>query len=340
MKILAFETSCDDTSVAFFEDSKIISLHTLSQIKIHEITAWVVPEVAAREHANNIFIALKNVLDESWISLKKIDYIAITTTPWLIPSLLTWVTVASTLSQILSCPIIPIHHIEAHIFSNLLEREESEISFPAVCLTVSGGHTDIYFLSNMWNREKIGATIDDAAGEAYDKVAKMMEVGYPWGPIISEFANKWKEKIKNKEKRKNIFPHVWLEKESLDFSFSGLKSAVKREIDKRKWISWELTLDDKEEIAFEFQEVVNDVLVGKLIFAGKKYDVKTLMLAGWVSANDNLREKLLLQAGNDFKIIHPLKKIYSMDNAWMVWINAYYKIKYGKFEKYIGPFSV
>jgi N6-L-threonylcarbamoyladenine synthase len=168
----------------------------------------------------------------------------------------------------------------------------------------------------------------------------MMEVGYPWGPIISEFANKWKEKIKNKEKRKNIFPHVWLEKESLDFSFSGLKSAVKREIDKRKWISWELTLDDKEEIAFEFQEVVNDVLVGKLIFAGKKYDVKTLMLAGWVSANDNLREKLLLQAGNDFKIIHPLKKIYSMDNAWMVWINAYYKIKYGKFEKYIGPFSV
>lgn len=340
MKILAFETSCDDTSVALFEDENLLFMSTLSQIKVHEITAWVVPEVAAREHANNVFIALKEVLDTAWFSLKQIDYIAVTTNPWLIPSLLTGVSVASTLSQILSCPIIPIHHIEAHIFSNFLEREESEIIFPAVCLTVSGGHTDIYFLSDMWSREKVGATIDDAAGEAYDKVAKMLGLGYPWGPIISEFAQDWKEKIKTKEKRKNIFPRVWLDKEGLDFSFSWLKSAVKREIDMRKLQKWDLSIEDKEEIAFEFQEAVNEVLVWKLLLAWKIFWVKTLMLAGGVSANDNLREKLLLQAGNDFKIIYPIKKIYSMDNAAMVWINAYYKIKYNKFEKYIGALEL
>lgn len=340
MKILAFETSCDDTSVALFEDKNLLFMSTLSQIKVHEITAWVVPEVAAREHANNIFIALKEVLDTAWFSLKQIDYIAVTTNPWLIPSLLTGVSVASTLSQILSCPIIPIHHIEAHIFSNFLKREESEISFPAVCLTVSGGHTDIYFLSDMWSLEKIGATIDDAAGEAYDKVAKMLGLGYPWGPIISEFANNWKEKRKAWEKGKNIFPRVWLEKKELNFSFSGIKSAVKREIDMRKLQKWDLSIEDKEEIAFEFQEAVNEVLVWKLLLAWKIFWVKTLMLAGGVSANDNLREKLLLQTENNFKIIHPIKKIYSMDNAWMVWINAYYKIKYGKFEKYIGTLSV
>jgi len=192
MKILAFETSCDDTSIALFENEVLISMHTKSQIKIHNKTGGVVPEVASREHANVIFDVLNSVLHEGETELKDIDYIAVTTHPGLIPSLLTGITVASTLSQTLQIPIIPIDHIQAHIFSNWLERDESEISFPLVCLTVSWGHNELWYMRDMWNKEKLGQTQDDAAGEAYDKVAKMMGLWYPGGPIISELANKYK----------------------------------------------------------------------------------------------------------------------------------------------------
>ena len=174
MYILAFETSCDDTSIALFQDNRLISMSTKSQIKIHNETGGVVPEVASREHANAIFDVLREVLDEGNIELTNIDYIGVTTHPGLIPSLLTGIMVASTLSETLQIPIIPINHIESHIFSNFLEREESDIEFPLVCLTVSGGHNEIYSMSDMWSLERIGATQDDAAGEAFDKVAKMM----------------------------------------------------------------------------------------------------------------------------------------------------------------------
>ncbi len=155
MKILAFETSCDDTSIALFENDTLISMHTQSQIEIHNKTGGVVPEVASREHANVIFAVLDEVLDTAEMSLQDIDYIAVTTHPGLVPSLLTGITVASTLSQTLEIPIIPIDHIEAHIFSNFLERDESEIAFPAVCLTVSGGHNEIWYLKNMWEKQKL-----------------------------------------------------------------------------------------------------------------------------------------------------------------------------------------
>lgn len=174
MKILAFETSCDDTSIAIFENQKLLFMDTASQIKIHTKTGGVVPEVAAREHANNIFTVLQNVLDGAHASLEDIDYIAVTTNPGLIPSLLTGIVVANTLSKTKKIPIIEIDHIQAHIFANFLEREESEIQFPLVCLTVSGGHNDVYLMENMWDMQKIGTTKDDASGEAFDKVAKMM----------------------------------------------------------------------------------------------------------------------------------------------------------------------
>lgn len=179
MYILAFETSCDDTSIALFEDAILKSMYTKSQVKIHEKTGGVVPEVAAREHANSIFEVLDAVLKEGNISLEDIDYIGVTTKPGLIPSLLTGITVANTIATSMKIPIIPIHHIEAHIFANYLEREEQELKFPLVCLTVSGGHNEIYSMQSMWELEKIGGTIDDAAGEAFDKVAKMMGLGYP-----------------------------------------------------------------------------------------------------------------------------------------------------------------
>lgn len=324
MKILAFETSCDDTSIALFEDNALLSLSTLSQLKVHEATGWVVPEVAAREHANNIFQAIDNAFSTVDFSLHDIDYIAVSTKPGLLPSLLTGVSVASTFSILLEKPIIEVHHIEAHVFANFLERKEEEIVFPLVCLTVSGGHTDIYYMKDMWSFEKVAGTGDDAAGEAYDKVAKMMGLGYPGWPVISQYAENFYKKW---WVVKNLFPYVMLEKDSLDFSFSGLKSSVKREVDKRKDL-WSFTESDREEIAASFQEAINEVLARKLILAANKYNVSTFLLAGWVSANDNLNEKLRRYNKNEKIFLSPTKKIYSMDNAAMIGILAYYKIKY------------
>ncbi len=323
MIILAFETSCDDTSVAIFKDEQLLSLNTKSQIKVHNITNWVVPEVAAREHANNIFQVLNDSLKEAWISLEKIDYIAVTKTPWLMPSLLTWLTVARTLAKILNKKLIEINHIEAHIFANFLERKRQDINYPLVCLTISGGHNDLYYIKNMFDLEKIWSSNDDASWEAFDKVAKMMNLWYPWWPIISQLAKEYKEKAKN------IFPRVWLKKDEFDFSFSWLKSAVKREIDSRIQKSWELTKKDKIEIAFEFEEAVIEVLSYKLIQASKQFNTKTIMLAWWVSANDKLINTIKSLAERDnLNFIYPKKKIYSWDNAAMVWINAFYKIKH------------
>ncbi len=324
MKILAIETSCDDTSLAIFEDDILITLDTKSQIKIHASTGWVVPEVAAREHANAIFEVCENVLEKSKIKIEDIDYIAVTSHPWLIPSLLTGITFARTLSKIFQKPLLELNHIQGHIFSNFLERKKEDISFPLVCLTVSWWHNDIYYMSSLWEMEKIGSSQDDAAGESYDKVAKMMWLWYPGGPIISQLSVEYSQ-----EKNKELFPRVWLKKDEFDFSFSWLKSAVKREIDKRIWLKWELDEQDKKEISFEFQNAVNEVLAHKLISWALQKQVKTVMLAGWVSANTDLREKIRQKAWEyNLQFLHPIKNVYCMDNAAMIWILAYYKIKH------------
>lgn len=359
MKILAFETSCDDTSIAIFENENLLAMDTKSQIKIHNETWWVVPEVAAREHANSIFEVLENVLKKTWISLQEIDYIAVTTNPWLLPSLLTWTTVASTISQVLKIPIIPINHIEAHIFSNFLERKEEEINFPLACLTVSWGHNEIYKMENMWDFHKVWASSDDAWWEAFDKAAKMMWLWYPGWPIISELARKWEEKKWLNFDNKELFPRVWLVKREHNFSFSGLKSAVKREVDLRieknkkilenssgknflelseKFEKWEilLTEDDKMEMCFEFENAITEVLSWKLVDTAKQNNLKTVMLAGWVSANTKLRDEIQrLAEKSNLNFIFPKKIIYCMDNAAMIWILAYYRIKYKKFEEQI-----
>ncbi len=328
MIILAIETSCDDTSLAIFRDDKLIVMDTISQIKIHQITSWVVPEVAAREHSNAIFEVFENILQKSSISISEIDYIWVTTTPGLMPSLLTWITFAKTMWVLLNKPVLEINHITWHIFSNFLDREEEEISFPLVCLTVSWWHNDIYYMSDMWNMELYWTSLDDAAGESYDKLAKMMWLWYPWWPIISELASK----IENIN-TKHIFPRVWLDKSKFDFSFSWLKRACKREIDERIKINWELTQNDKIEISYEFQNAVNEVLAYKLISRAISKNVKTIMLAWWVSANFDLRDKILyLSKDNWLNFIYPKKNLYCMDNAAMIGILTYYKIKYKKLD--------
>ncbi len=331
MKILAFETSCDDTSVAIFEDDKLIAMDTDSQISIHNKTWWVVPEVAAREHANNIFKVLTNVLQKANLKLEDIDYIWVTTNPGLLPSLLTWTTVAWTISTVLQKKIIPINHIEAHIFSNFLERKESEIEFPLVCLTVSWWHNDIYYMKSMWDIEKLWSSWDDAWWEAFDKAAKMMWLEYPWWPVISRLSAEYEAEW---WKSTDLFPRVWLVKREFNFSFSGLKSAVKREVDNRIEKKWKLTLDDQRELSFEFENAVTEVLAWKLVYAAEAKWVKTIMLAWWVSANDKLKKEIEKQAKKKWlNFIYPSKNLYCMDNAAMVWINTYYKVKYNKFEE-------
>lgn len=340
MYILAFETSCDDTSIAIFKDDQLIAMDTKSQIKTHTQTQGVVPEVAAREHANNIFGVLENVLKASNVSIENIDYIAVTTHPGLIPSLITWVTVASTISLIYQIPIVSINHIEAHIFSNFLERKKTEVIFPLLCLTASGWHTDIFYMKHITSLEKVGATQDDAAGEAFDKVAKMMWLGYPGGPIISELAHIWKSTIETPKKWEKMFPRVWLNKEKAEFSFSGLKTAVKREIEKRGWET-QLTEQDRQEISYEFSEAILEVLSYKLVFLWQSLWVKTIALAGWVSANDRLRELLLEKnIWNSSQCIFPKKKVYCMDNAAMIGITAYYKIIEWVYQQHIGSLDI
>jgi N6-L-threonylcarbamoyladenine synthase len=187
---------------------------------------------------------------------------------------------------------------------------------------VSGGHNELYLWKSLFDMELIWETLDDSAGEAFDKVSKMMWLGYPGWPVISRLATEYKWDFKW------IFPTVLLEKNSLDFSFSWLKSAVKREVDERIKKTWALTEQDKIEIAYEFENTVVKILKTKIFLAAEKYNIKSLVLAWWVSANDNLKLEISKQAKSQhYNFIYPTKNIYSQDNAAMVWILAYYKIK-------------
>ena len=333
MNILAFETSCDDTSIAIFQNEKLLAMNTDSQIKIHNQTGGVVPEVAAREHANVIFEVLQKTLDDASLTLDDIDYIGVTTNPGLLPSLLTGTTVASTISVVKKIPILPINHIEAHIFANFLERKEEDIQFPLVCLTVSGGHNDIFSMNSMWELEKMWSSGDDAGWEAFDKVAKMMWLWYPGGPIISKLSAEYEAE---QHEWNNLFPRVWLVKKEHNFSFSGLKSSVKREVDKRIAKNGKLSENDIKEISYEFECAVTEVLAYKLVQAAKEKWVKTVLLAGWVSANTRLKDEIAKLCEKENLVFqHPTKITYCMDNAAMVWILTYYRVKYAKFEEKI-----
>ena len=324
--ILAFETSCDDTSVAVMRDDECIALSTRTQLE-HDITGGVVPEVAARSHANAIFPCIDEALSEAGMSLNQIDVIACTEKPGLLPSLLTGMTVAKTLSLTLEKPLLWINHIEWHIFANYLGRTESDIMFPAVVLTVSGGHTEIYLWKSMFELEMIGQSRDDAAGESFDKVAKMMGLGFPGGAKIARLAEKYRrDSLDSRKSWPSLFPEVMLESDSLDFSFSWIKTAVKREIDRELLAEWKLSDTFMRYIAYEFEETVTNILSKKLQRAQQHTSAQLMLLAGWVSANSTLRTKLEMSAKYSWVwFLAPTKILYSMDNAAMIGIRAYYE---------------
>jgi len=371
MIILGIETSCDETAAAVISaNSKKISVLSnvvSSQIKLHSKWGGVVPNLAAREHLKNILPVIKGALKNANTIPENIDLIAVTSGPGLIPALLIGVNSAKTFSYSWKKPLIGIHHIEGHIYANFIGDKISEnsksqkpnikqiqnsksqflkqtkIQFPLLCLVVSGGHTQLVLMKKHLDYEIVGQTLDDAAGEAFDKVARILGLGYPGGPIISQLATRnlkpatEKSQLKKYELRATSYeimlPRPMINSDNFNFSFSGLKTAVLYETKKHPRL-----LKDKNYIAamcYEFQQAVIDVLVLKTIRAAKKYRPKTIMIAGGVSANNELRKQLEYAVKKDFPdAIYKIPDTkYSIDNAVMIASAGFFRYQAQKNKK-------
>ncbi len=316
MKILGIETSCDETSIAILEIQKnkikVLSNIVSSQVKIHAPYGGVVPGLAAREHEKNLKPVFEKALKESKTKIPQIDLIAVTQGPGLEIALWKGINFAKWLAQKLGKPLIAINHLEGHIYSNFLKP--NKIKFPALNLIVSGGHTQLVLMTNYGKYKIIGETQDDAAGEAFDKVSKMMNLGYPGGPIISKFAEKGNSKKYN-------LPRPMLNQKNYDFSFSGLKTAVLYLLKDLGQIDERIKID----IAASFQQAVIDVLIQKTIKAAKEYKVKSILLSGGVSANKLLR-KTLEKETKRLKLFYSQPELqYTGDNAAMIALAGYYR---------------
>ena len=301
MKILGIETSCDETAAAVVENgTKILSNVVSSSASSHAKTGGIIPEIAARQQSRYMVAVINESLKKSKSPTSSIDALAVTVGPGLIGSLLVGVETARTLAYIWKKPIVPVNHLLAHIYANWLETSnKSPVTinklpkFPSLALVVSGGHTDLVLMKRHGRLKWIGGTRDEAAGEAFDKSARLLELGYPGGPAISAEAEKYLSK--NPNAKLNLFPRPFLENflsrgrpsSGWDFSFSGLKTAVLREV-KSNPTSLKLR---RTELAAQVQEAIVDVLVDKTIRAVKKYKPKSILLAGGVAANIRLREK-------------------------------------------------
>lgn len=351
LNILAIETSCDETSAAVVIEQKgkpiILTNIVNSQVDLHAKTNGIVPEVASRAHLEAIVPVVSEALIDAFgkkseklnynesISLlgKHITHIAYTAGPGLIGSLLVGGNAAKSIAVSLNLPIVPVNHIEGHIYS---VYSDNSPSLPLLALTVSGGHTSLTFMSRHIKYQNIGHTIDDAAGEAFDKVAKLLDLGYPGGPIVSFYAEKFRSNQETKggnqkEDDRFVFPRPIINDGTFNFSFSGLKTAVLQKILNLKK-NGDLSIEDKQAICAAFEDAVVDVLVTKSIRACQKLLPKTFVLAGGVAANKRLRERLSekfkVECPNVALVVAPLS--LCGDNAGMIGLAAYYKIKDGK----------
>ena len=314
MIILAIESSCDDTSVAILKDKELLSNVISSQVEFHNKYGGVMPELASRLHVEKISYVIKEALEKANVSLNEVDYIAFTVGPGLVGSLHVGMQAAKTLALLLNKPLVPVHHLAGHIYAN---RFVKEFNFPLLALVVSGGNTELVYMEDELKFEIVGQTADDAVGEAYDKVSRLLNTGYPGGPIIDKLAHQG-EAIYKLPLPKNDG--------SLDFSYSGLKSAVINlchNMD-QKHIEYK-----KEDIAASFQSVATDILIRKVKLALDKYsEIKTFVAAGGVSANSSLREKLENLLASKYKNVDLILPRLALcgDNAAMIGMCAYYKI--------------
>jgi len=325
MIILGIESSCDDTSVALLDCSDknspiILSEKTASQIEIHKKYGGVVPEIAGRMHAEKIVPLIEEVLKDQ----PKPDAIAVTAGPGLITGLIVGVEAAKTLSLAWNIPLIAVNHLQGHVYSVELTPDQ-KIIYPAIALVVSGGHTEIVQIEKPGAYKPLGATKDDAAGECFDKVAKLLGLPYPGGPQISKLAQTGKTTAIN-------FPRPMIKENNFDFSFSGLKTSA------LYWLKDNQLLNetDTENFCASFEQAIVDVLIHKTIKAIKKYSPKTVILAGGVSANKKLRESLKKTIKNEFPKVNfffPELK-YCMDNAAMIAMAGYYQAKKNNFTSW------
>ena len=284
MNILGIETSCDETAAAVIQDgTKILSNIIATSAEMHAATGGIIPESAARQQIQSIIPVITSALEKANIKSKEIDAIAVTYGPGLIGSLLVGIETAKTLSLLWNKPIIPVNHLTAHIYANWLNNTK-EPKFPALALVVSGGHTDLVLMKNHGEIEWIGGTKDDAAGEAFDKTARLLGLPYPGGPEISKQADEYIKK--NPRTKFSFFPRPIIHEKNYDWSFSGLKTAVLNEVKDKK-----LNTNEKQKIAAEVQEAIVDVLIKKALGAVLQYKPKSLLLAGGVAANTRLKRK-------------------------------------------------
>jgi N6-L-threonylcarbamoyladenine synthase len=317
MIILAIETSCDETSAAVVKNGKdILSNAISSQIELHAKFGGVVPEVASRMHVEKMNPIIDEALNAAGITFADLDAIAVTHGPGLIGALLVGLAEAKAIAFALDIPLIGVHHIEGHISANYIEHD---LKPPFLCMVVSGGHTHLVEVKDYGSYTIIGRTRDDAVGEAYDKVARSIGLGYPGGPKMDVLAKTGNGKAIN-------FPRTYLEQGSYDFSFSGIKSAVLNYLNQMKMKDEAIYPPD---VAASFQEAVIEVITNKTMMAAKNLGLHKIALAGGVASNSRLREEMQRKAKeNGYELYYP-SPIYCTDNAAMIGVAAYYDYKNG-----------
>jgi N6-L-threonylcarbamoyladenine synthase len=320
MLILGIESSCDETGAAIIEGInksskvKLLSNTLASSLVLHSKTGGIIPESAAREQVKYIIPVIKETLEKAKLSMNEIDAIAVTYGPGLIGSLLVGVETAKALALSFDKPIIPVNHLLGHIYANFIEEDQKDIEFPAVSLIVSGGHTDLLLIESHGKIKWLGGTRDDAAGEALDKIGRILGLPYPGGPHIEKVAKTGDPKVFN-------FPRPLIGSPDFDFSFSGLKTAVFRE-------SGKVDLNDKtvSDISAAVQNVILDVLITKTIRAAEKYSAKSVLLGGGVAANQKLRDEFsnrIQSLDANMKLFVP-SRVLCTDNGAMIAACAFY----------------
>lgn len=342
MNILAIETSCDETAAAVVKDgTQILGSAIATSAAMHEKYGGIVPEVAAREQLAYIIPTIEEALKQANTHYKYIDVIAVTVGPGLIGSLLVGVETAKTLSFVTGKPIIPVNHVLAHMYANFVDSSSfivhsktpvqqpsttnhQPITFPAISLVVSGGHTELYLMKSIEDLTWLGGTLDDAAGEAFDKTARLLGFGSRGGVAIQEAALRFTElRMKNKELSIKL-PRPMMYDKTLNFSFSGLKTAILREVNKLK-ASQQFSDETIQQLGFETQEAITDVLVEKTLRAARAHGAKNILLSGGVSANLRLREKFMMH-NTEFGIHVPPVQLCT-DNAAYIAAHAFFRGK-------------
>lgn len=329
MKILGIETSCDETAAAVIETDnknniKLLSNVVSSSLSLHAKTGGIIPDIAAREQVKYMIPVLKEALSVLKSPKDEIDAIAVTVGPGLIGSLLIGVETARTMGFVWNKPIIPVNHLFGHIYANWIENSV-DIKFPALALIVSGGHTDLVLIKSHKEYKWLGGTKDDAAGEAFDKTGRLLNLSYPAGPQIEKMAENINNDLYN-------FPRPMMYSKDFDFSFSGLKAAVYREVEK---IGKDLDIDTVKNISYSLQNAIFEVLIKKTIKAAEKYKVKSIIMGGGVAANQTLKKRFELEIKNsqlNIPLFIPQRK-FCTDNAAMIAAAGFFNQEKTNFEK-------